>query len=127
MKNVLKHGLVQAEIRNQPLQLSVLLLKLTQALDLRGHQTGVSLPPVVERRFRNPGLATDLANSRAFFSLLQAKAICASVNFDAFMELSISRSRDQNWNIPAQNGPIPREHVTVSHLGVPVVGPTLAN
>jgi hypothetical protein len=33
-------------------------------------------------------------------------AICASENFDFFMELSFSHHRDHNWKIPAQNGPI---------------------
>lgn len=39
------------------------------------------------------------------------KAICASENFDAFMELSFSPSRDHKWKIPAKNGPIQRGHV----------------
>jgi hypothetical protein len=36
----------------------------------------------------------------------KTKAICASVNFDTFMELSLFRLRDHKWKIPAQNGPI---------------------
>jgi hypothetical protein len=32
-------------------------------------------------------------------------AICASVNFDFFMEPSSSRHQDHNWKIPAENGP----------------------
>jgi hypothetical protein len=39
-------------------------------------------------------------------------AICASENFDFFMELSFSRHRDHNWKIPAQNGPKNRRHVS---------------
>jgi hypothetical protein len=39
------------------------------------------------------------------------KAICASVNFDVFMELSLSRSRDHKWKIPVPIGPIFWEHV----------------
>jgi hypothetical protein len=37
--------------------------------------------------------------------------ICASENFDAFMEISFSRARDHKWKIPAQNGPILREQI----------------
>ena len=42
---------------------------------------------------------------------LRTNAICASENFEAFMEISISRSRDQNWKIPPMNGLNWREHV----------------
>lgn len=43
------------------------------------------------------------------------KAICASLNFDAFMELSASPSRDHKWKIPVPAGPENREHVS-GHL-----------
>ena len=40
------------------------------------------------------------------------KAICASVNFDVFMELFLPRQREHNWKIPVQNDPICGNHVT---------------
>jgi hypothetical protein len=42
----------------------------------------------------------------------KTKTICACENFDAFMELSSSSSRDHNWKIPAQIGLIWWEQVT---------------
>jgi hypothetical protein len=41
----------------------------------------------------------------------KTKAICASVNLDAFMESSSSQPRDHKWKIPASNGPKSRGHV----------------
>jgi hypothetical protein len=43
---------------------------------------------------------------------LKTKAICASVNFDAFMKASSSQPRDHKWKIPASNGPKSRGHVS---------------
>ncbi|WP_210251727.1 hypothetical protein, partial [Brucella anthropi] len=42
----------------------------------------------------------------------KTNAICASENFDAFMELSFSQIRDHKWKIPVLNGLIYWEHVT---------------
>ncbi|WP_210251728.1 hypothetical protein, partial [Brucella anthropi] len=41
----------------------------------------------------------------------KTNAICASENFDAFMELSFSQIRDHKWKIPVLNGLIYWEHV----------------
>lgn len=39
------------------------------------------------------------------------KAICASENFDFFMEFSFSHGGDHSWKIPVQNGPKSGWHV----------------
>ncbi|WP_284201023.1 hypothetical protein, partial [Sinorhizobium fredii] len=47
------------------------------------------------------------------------KAICASVNFDVFMKLSLPRQPEHNWKIPVQNDPICGKHVTSAGLPMP--------
>jgi hypothetical protein len=69
--HVLQHRLVQAEIGHQLLQLAVLLLELTKPLHLRRRQPAVLVPPVVERRLADPGLAAHLRYRRALLSLPQ--------------------------------------------------------
>jgi len=58
-----------------------------------------------DRTSCNIALSSD-RSATIFFSLLQDKGICASENFDAFMELSFCPRRDYKWKIPASNGPI---------------------
>ena len=59
--DILQHGLVERQVRNQALQLRVLFLKLTQALHLGRHQAGVLLAPIIVSRLADPCLATHLA------------------------------------------------------------------
>ena len=59
------------------------------------------------------GLATDRsATGVPSSACYNTKAICALLNFDVFMKLSVSRPDDHGWKIPVQNGPVNREHVT---------------
>ena len=95
--DILQHGLVQAEISYQALELGVLLLELAQPLHLRWQQPGVFLTPIIVRCLADPRLPAHLADRRALFRLLQdegdlrlcfrTKAIYASLNFDLFMSV----------------------------------------
>lgn len=83
--HVLKHLLIQTQIRDQLLELFVLLFELTQAPQLVRAHAGVFLLPVEERRLGDSHLAADLVDPGTSFRLLTgAKPIWASVNFDFF-------------------------------------------
>ena len=68
---VLQHLLVERQVRYDPLEPGVLVLKLAQPLHLRLHQASVLLAPDIERRLGNPRLAADLANRGALVDLTQ--------------------------------------------------------
>jgi len=56
----------------------------------RADQPRILLPPRIEGRFADPGLAAHLANRRPSLGLLQYDAICASLYFDLFITCSIT-------------------------------------
>src|SRR3982074_441323 len=60
-----------------------------------------------------PALRQTSATAEPSSACFKTNAICASENFDAFMELSSSPSGDHKWKIPVQTGLIWRGHVTL--------------
>jgi len=72
-QSILKHGFVQRQISNQPLQLRVLVFQLLEPPDLGNTHPRVDLLPAIERRLRDTHLSANLANRRASFRLPQGK------------------------------------------------------
>ena len=69
----LQHRLVQAQVRDDLLELPVLFLKLTQSSKLRRANAAVLLLPDIERRVADAHLATYLVDARPQLVLLQRK------------------------------------------------------
>lgn len=83
------HLPVERQVRHDPLQPRVLVLKLLQPPHLVGQQPTILLLPGKIGRLADPGLPTDLGNRRAFLALLQDERLSRdSVNFDAFIVLN---------------------------------------
>ena len=72
-EHVLQHGLVQAQVSYQLLQLPVLFLQLFQPAYLRHAQAAVLLLPPVKRRLAHTQLPDNFSNRRSLFRLLQGK------------------------------------------------------
>ena len=80
-----------------------------------GRQLQDYKPPAPPRKLGN--LETSFREYRDLFGVasdacFNTNAICASLNFDAFTELSSSHCGDHKWKIPVQIGLICGEHVT---------------
>jgi len=78
---------------------------------------------IIERMFcrlnvawLTPALRQTSATAVPSSACFNTNAICASENFDAFMEISFSQAQDRKWKIPAQNGPILREQITTAGI-----------
>jgi hypothetical protein len=73
LNDVLKHHLVQVQIRDQLLELAVLLLELPQPVQLGYAQTAVLLLPVLERSLGNSHPPARLADRCTALGLTQGK------------------------------------------------------
>ena len=93
--DVLQHLPIQSQVRHDLLQPAILVLQRLQPTHLVGQQPAIALLPVEVGRLTDPCLAADLRNRRSFLALLQGERLSrASVNFDAFIVLSSSPSRE---------------------------------
>ena len=69
------------------------------------------LRPLVNVASEIPAFRQTFATAVPLSACFRTDAICASVNFDFFVEFSSSHSRDHKWKIPARNGPFFRRQV----------------
>lgn len=74
-QDILQHRLVDGEVRDQLLQLRILVLKLPHPPDLVRQQTIVHLLPIERSSIRNPRLAADLGKGVTVESLLKNKRL----------------------------------------------------
>ena len=71
LDDVLKHLLVERQVRPDPFEAGFLVLKLTQPLHFRRHKASVLLASDVERRLGDPRLADDSANLGTLVGMTQ--------------------------------------------------------
>ena len=90
----LQHLPIRRQVSYDLLQPTVLVFKLLQPLHLGRQQPAIPLLPVEIGRLADPSLTADLSNLRAFLTCLRMNAFCASVNFDVFIVLNSSPSRE---------------------------------
>ena len=109
---VLQHGAVERQVRHDPLEAPVLLLKLAHALHLGRHHPGIFRLPRIIRRLANAGLATHLFDRRAVLALPNDEPLCPSENFDSFMAFSSSQPGKIARNFPVQREGLLRERIT---------------
>src|SRR5262245_2194751 len=78
--DVLQDRLVQAQLRDQPLEPSVLLLQLLELTHLVGLKPGVLLLPAIERLLRDPTRRITSATGRPSSACFSTATICSTDN-----------------------------------------------
>jgi hypothetical protein len=92
--------LVEAEVRNQPVQLPVLILELLQAPQLANPEPAVHLLPAVERLLEIPIRRMTSATGVPVSAYFSAKAICSSVYHDFFISAPCPKASQGRKTLP---------------------------
>ena len=72
-QHVLKYGLIEAKVSNQPLQPQILLFQLPHMFELRRGNSAVLLAPRIKSGIRDTQLTADIRHGRPQLGLLESK------------------------------------------------------